>query len=65
MILKRLLTAIFAVGILAVLGLAGASLAGATASNGQGQPNDPPGQGECQHGNSGKECKPDPQPRSR
>ena len=62
MIFKRLLTAIFAVGILAVLGLAGASLAGATASNGQGPPNDPPGQGECQHGNSGKECKPDPQP---
>jgi hypothetical protein len=62
MILKRLLTAIFAVGALAVLGLAGASLAGATASNGQGPPNDPPGQGECQHGNSGKECKPDPQP---
>lgn len=22
----------------------------------------PPGQGECQHGNSGQECKPDPQP---
>src|SRR4029434_2744463 len=22
----------------------------------------PPGQGECEHGNSGQECKPDPQP---
>jgi hypothetical protein len=62
MILKRFLTAILAVAALAVLGLAGASLAGATASNGQGPPNDPPGQGECQHGNSGQECKPDPQP---
>jgi hypothetical protein len=62
MILKRLFTAILAVGALAVLGLAGVSLAGATASNGQGPPNDPPGQQECQHGNSGKECKSDPQP---
>lgn len=26
------------------------------------QPSSPPGQGECQHGNSGKECRPDPQP---
>lgn len=25
-------------------------------------PTDPPGQGECEHGNSGQECKPDPQP---
>lgn len=25
-------------------------------------PPSPPGQGECAHGNSGKECKPDPQP---
>ena len=26
------------------------------------QPPAPPGQGECEHGNSGQECKPDPQP---
>lgn len=25
-------------------------------------PGSPPGQGECQHGNSGQECRPDPQP---
>ena len=25
-------------------------------------PTEPPGQGECEHGNSGQECKPDPQP---
>jgi len=26
------------------------------------KPTSPPGQGECEHGNSGQECRPDPQP---
>lgn len=26
------------------------------------QPSSPPGQGECEHGNSQASCKPDPQP---
>ena len=41
---------------------AGIGVSVALASNGNGPPSSPPGQGECEHGNSGKECKPDPQP---
>jgi hypothetical protein len=40
----------------------GVSAALANAGNGNGPPSSPPGQGECEHGNSGQECKPDPQP---
>jgi len=40
----------------------GVSAALADPGNGNGPPSSPPGQGECQHGNSGQECKPDPQP---
>lgn len=41
----------------------GFGVAVAMAGNGHGPPTGgPPGQGECEHGNSGKDCKPDPQP---
>ena len=33
-----------------------------TAAAGNGKPETPPGQGECEHGNSGKPCRDDPQP---
>lgn len=39
-----------------------AGVAASVALAGNGPPSEPPGQGECEHGNSGKECKPDPQP---
>lgn len=42
--------------VLAFLALAFTAVAKAT------PPTSPPGQGECQHGNSGQECRPDPQP---
>jgi hypothetical protein len=46
-----------AIVVMAAIGVLGMSSAGlATAKDG------PPGQGPCSHGNSGKECKPDPQP---
>jgi len=48
---KRYVVAIVLVSALGILGMASAGLAA-----------DPPGQGPCSHGNSGKECKPDPQP---
>jgi hypothetical protein len=48
-----------AILVLAVLGGIGV-FAGIALAN--GPPSSPPGQGECQHGNSGQECKPDPQP---
>jgi hypothetical protein len=51
MISKRHTTAIVLAAALGVLGMASAGLAA-----------DPPGQRPCNHGNSGKECKPDPQP---
>jgi hypothetical protein len=51
MISKRHAGAIVLVAALGILGMASAGLAA-----------DPPGQGPCNHGNSGKECKPDPQP---
>lgn len=39
----------------------GVSAALADPGNGNGPPS-PPGQGECQHGNSAQDCTPDPQP---
>ena len=52
------------VQLVAMVGLliAGIGVSVALASNGNGPPSSPPGQGECEHGNSGQECKPDPQP---
>lgn len=49
---------------MAAMVVAGFSVSTALADpgNGNGPPASPPGQGECQHGNSGQECKPDPQP---
>jgi hypothetical protein len=54
MISTRQAAAIVVVAAFGVLGMSSAGLA--TANDG------PPGQGPCNHGNSGKECKPDPQP---
>jgi hypothetical protein len=54
MISTRQAAAIIVVAAFGVLGMSSAGLA--TAKDG------PPGQGPCNHGNSGKECKPDPQP---
>jgi hypothetical protein len=51
MISKRHVGAFVLAAALGVLGMASAGLAA-----------DPPGQGPCSHGKSGKECKPDPQP---
>ena len=51
MISKRHAGAFILVAALGILGMASAGLAA-----------DPPGQGPCSHGKSGKECKPDPQP---
>jgi hypothetical protein len=46
---------------LCVLFAAGVGTAAAS-GNGNGKPGSPPGQGECEHGNSGKPCRDDPQP---
>ena len=54
MISMRQTAAIVVMAALGVLGLTSAGLA--TGNDG------PPGQGPCNHGNSGKDCKPDPQP---
>lgn len=43
------------------MGALGFAVAGVAAA-GNGQPPSPPGQGECEHGNSGQPCKEDPQP---
>jgi hypothetical protein len=48
--------------VMAGLLVAGVGVSAALADPGNGPPSSPPGQGECQHGNSGQECKPDPQP---
>lgn len=48
--------------VIAGLLVAGLGASTALADPGNGPPSSPPGQGECQHGNSGQECKPDPQP---
>ena len=52
------------VQLVAMVGLliAGIGVSVALADNGNGPPSSPPGQGECEHGNSGQDCKPDPQP---
>src|SRR5262245_15400299 len=47
--------------VLSIGGLA-AGMALGSNGNGGGPPTEPPGQGECEHGNSGQPCKPDPQP---
>jgi hypothetical protein len=52
------LCVLFAVGV----GTAAASGNGGGNGNGNGKPGSPPGQGECEHGNSGKPCRDDPQP---
>jgi hypothetical protein len=48
--------------VMAGLLFAGVGVSAALADPGNGPPSSPPGQGECEHGNSGQECKPDPQP---
>jgi hypothetical protein len=52
------LCVLFAAGV----GTAAASGNGNGNANGNGKPGSPPGQGECEHGNSGKPCRDDPQP---
>jgi hypothetical protein len=52
---KHLMTIVLAL-IVGVLGFAVSGIAVA----GNGQPPSPPGQGECEHGNSGAACKDDP-----
>jgi len=54
---KQLAT--FAVAIL--VGVLGFAVSGVAVA-GNEKPPSPPGQGECEHGNSGKPCKDDPQP---
>lgn len=56
--LKQLATLLAAAALVA----GGVVASVALANNGHGPPSSPPGQGECEHGNSGKPCKPDPQP---
>jgi cobalamin biosynthesis Mg chelatase CobN len=62
--MKRVQVVAARVAALAGLLVAGVGVSAALADpgNGNGPPSSPPGQGECQHGNSGQECKPDPQP---
>jgi hypothetical protein len=62
--MKRVQVIAARVALLAGLLVAGVGVSAALADpgNGNGPPSSPPGQGECQHGNSGQECKPDPQP---
>ncbi len=62
--MKRVQVVAVRVAVLAGLLVAGVGVSAALADpgNGNGPPSSPPGQGECQHGNSGQECKPDPQP---
>src|SRR5919197_819415 len=48
--------------VMAGLLFAGVGVSSALADPGNGPPSSPPGQGEFEHGNSGQECKPDPQP---
>jgi hypothetical protein len=62
--MKRVQVIAARVAVLAGLLVAGVGVSAALADpgNGNGPPSSPPGQGECQHGNSGQDCKPDPQP---
>jgi hypothetical protein len=54
---KQLATLALAV----LVGVLGFTVAGVAAA-GNGKPPSPPGQGACEHGNSGQPCKDDPQP---
>lgn len=62
--MTNLITNVARVAALAALLAVGAwgSAALAQAGTGYGPPVAPPGQGPCGHGNTGKDCKPDPQP---
>lgn len=48
--------------LISALLIASGVIASMALANGGGPPSTPPGQGECSHGASGKECRPDPQP---
>ena len=48
--------------ILALIAVLALGLFASAALAGNGKPPAPPGQGECEHGNSGKPCRDDPQP---
>lgn len=52
----RIVSIASAVMLVLLIALGGAGGVGAT------QPSSPPGQGDCDHGNSQQSCKPDPQP---
>jgi len=60
--MKRVQVIAARAAVLAGLLIAGVGVSAALADPGNGPPSSPPGQGECQHGNSGQDCKPDPQP---
>ena len=60
--MKRVQVIAARAALMAGLLVAGVGVSAALADPGNGPPSSPPGQGECQHGNSGQECKPDPQP---
>jgi hypothetical protein len=45
-----------------LMGVLGFAISGVAVAAGNEKPPSPPGQGECEHGNSAKPCKEDPQP---
>jgi hypothetical protein len=55
---KHLLTTIVAI----VVGVLGFAVSGIATAGNTAKPPSPPGQPDCEHGNSGQACKPDPQP---
>jgi hypothetical protein len=55
---KHLTTLVLAL----LVGVLGFAVSGVAVAAGQEKPATPPGQGECEHGNSAKPCKEDPQP---
>ena len=55
---KHLTTLVLA----AFVGVLGFAVSGVAVAAGNEKPPSPPGQGECEHGNSAKPCKEDPQP---
>ena len=55
---KHLATLLLAV----VIGVLGFAVSGVAVAGVSDKPPSPPGQGECEHGNSAKPCKDDPQP---
>lgn len=57
---RKLATVLLAI----VIGILGFAVSGVAVAAGNGKPPSPPGQGECEHGNSGKPCREDPQPDS-